>query len=136
MMDSLCRPGIRLRWLQEIIFVAHEGRALDLTDTHFFATGFQGHADAEPERGAGLELFRVQTDGEPGWRGSAAPRCRMACIASRCRARQRAYPAAGRRDRRRSSQSMAKPVAMKPAAMTRAVSATGRQPSVATFMNG
>ncbi|WP_245468508.1 MULTISPECIES: lactonase family protein [unclassified Mesorhizobium] len=36
-----------------------EGGSFDRTGDHFLATVFQGHADAGPETGAGLEVFRV-----------------------------------------------------------------------------
>jgi len=48
--------------------VLPEGGTFDLTGDHFLATVFQGHAGAGPDRGAGLEVFRVQKGERPSLR--------------------------------------------------------------------
>jgi DNA-binding beta-propeller fold protein YncE len=42
-----------------------EGGTFDLAGEHFMATVFQGHDDASPETGPGLETFRVVQGAEP-----------------------------------------------------------------------
>lgn len=46
--------------------VLPEGGAFDLTSEHFLATVFEGHAGAGPDRGAGIEVFRVVKGEAPG----------------------------------------------------------------------
>ncbi len=46
--------------------VLPEGGAFDLNGDHFLATVFEGHAGAEADRGAGIEVFRVVRGETPG----------------------------------------------------------------------